>query len=116
MLANPRYQQLLELYPHLKGVQMLDKEDKVELPVHLILGASEFARIKTGSGPRIGRPGEPVAERTKFGWTLLSPGKGVDANNLLFAQTSHADYEELCRFDVLGLADTPEGDQMDVFR
>ena len=95
---------------------MFDTDDKAELPIHLILGASEFARIKTDSAPRVGRPGDPVAERTQFGWTLLSPGKEVDANNLLLAQTSHADYEELCRLDVLGLADTPEGDQMEVYR
>ena len=32
------------------------------------------------------------------------------------AQTSHADHEELCRLNVLGLADTPERDQMEVYR
>ena len=116
VMENPRYQQLLELHPHLRGVQMLDHDDKAEVPVHLILGASEFAKIKTGSAPRVGRPGDPVAERTKFGWILLSPGKEVDTNSLLFAQTSHADYEELCRLDVLGLADTPERDQLEVYR
>ena len=110
MLKNPMYQQLLKLYPHLKGVQMHDTDDKAELPIHLILGASEFARIKKDSAPRVDRPGDPVAERTQFGWTLLSPGKEADA------QTSHANYEELYRLDVLGLAGTPKGDQMEVYR
>ena len=71
MLKNPKYQQLLKLYPHLLGVQMIDTDDKAEFPIHLILGASEFARIKTNSAPHFGRPGDPVAERTQFGWTLL---------------------------------------------
>ena len=75
MLKNPKYQ-------HLKEVQMLVTDDKATLPIHLILGASEFARLKTDSMPHVGRPRDPVTERTQFGLTLLSPSKEVDANNL----------------------------------
>ena len=42
---------------------------------------------------------------------LLSPGSEFDHNTMLLTQTSQSDYEELCRLDVLGLADTPEHDQ-----
>ena len=62
---------------------MHDIDEKPELPVHLILGASEYARIKTETKPRIGLPGEPVAELTKFGWTVLSPGKEININEML---------------------------------
>ena len=34
---------------------------------------------------------------------------------MLLTQTSHLDYEELCRLDVLGLADTPQHDQGQVY-
>ena len=41
----------------------------------------------------------------------MSSGAEVDIENLFLTQTSVADYEELCRLDVLGLEDTPIGDQ-----
>ena len=62
----------------------------------LILGVSDYARIKTESKPKIGQPGEPVAELTKFGWTILLPGKEMDLSNMLLTQTAAADYERLC--------------------
>ena len=46
--------------------------DKPKLSVHLILGASEYTRIKTGERPRVGETGEPVAKKTKFGWTIIA--------------------------------------------
>ena len=41
----------------------------------------------------------------------MSSGAEVDIENMFLTQTSAADYEELCRLDVLGLEDTPIGDQ-----
>jgi hypothetical protein len=87
---------------------MEDHHLKDKLPVHIILGASEFAKLKTEKPHRVGLPGQPVAELTRFGWTIMSPGKkSVDVSRMLLAQTSQADYEELCRLDVLGLEDRP---------
>ena len=77
-LPNPRYRETLAKFPHLNGVKVHDNDEKPELPVHLILGASEYARIKTETKPKIAQPSEPVAELTKFGWTILSPGKETD--------------------------------------
>ena len=114
-LGSPKYKEMISKYPHLKGVEMEDGDDKAMLPVHLILGTSEYARIKKESGPRIGRPGEPIAEKTRFGWTVMSPGQEVDLSNMFLTQTSVADYEDLCRLDVLGLEDTPTGDQGAVY-
>ena len=110
-LPNPRYRETLTKFPHLKGVKMNDNDEKPELPVHLILGASEYARIKTETKPKIGNPNEPVAEFTKFGWTILSPGKEIDLTQMLLTQTASPDYEQLCRLDVLGLKDSETGDQ-----
>ncbi|PFX28961.1 hypothetical protein AWC38_SpisGene6275 [Stylophora pistillata] len=114
-LDNPGYAEILEKYPYLGGVYMADRDEKPELPVHIILGASEYAKIKTETIPKIGRAGEPVAELTKFGWTIMSPGKEVDLSNMFLTQTTAANYEQLCKLDVLGLCDTPSGDQADVY-
>lgn len=114
-INNPHYQKIIDSYAHLKGVEMTDHDPKPHLPVHVILGASDYAAIKTSERPRVGLPGEPVAEKTKLGWTIMSPGTEIDHTNMLLTQTSHADYEELCRMDVLGLEDTPEHDQRAVY-
>ena len=115
-LENPHHERLIKTYSHLKGVEMDDKDSKPLLPVHVILGAGVFARIKTDTRPRIGNQGEPVAERTKLGWVILSPGEEMDTSHMLLTQTSQVDYEELCRLDMLGLADTPQHDQREVYR
>lgn len=115
MLKNPHYKKLLAKYPHLKGVTMDDAEDKARLPVHLIIGNSECPRISTTESQRVEREWDPVASYTKFGWTITSPGQELETINILLTQTSIVDYEELCKLDVLGLADTPTGDQSVVY-
>jgi hypothetical protein len=111
MIANPNYQTLVDSYGHLEGVSMEDNDTKPLLPVHLILGASAYAAIKAAELPRVALPGEPVAEKARFGWTMMSPGKEFDHSKMLLTQTSQSDYEDLCRLDVLGLEDKPEHDQ-----
>ena len=94
---------------------MDDKGSKNMLPVHVILGASDYALIKTPTPTRVGEMGQPIAEYTKFGWTIMSPGQGSLQATLMFARTSHEDYMDMCSLDVLGLEDHPEGDQETVF-
>ena len=54
---------------------MGDVNDKPrQLPIHPNLDASEYAIIETATKLRGGQPLEPVAEYTRFGWTVLSPG------------------------------------------
>ena len=115
-IDNPRYEKMIEQNPHLEGVQMEDLDQKERLPVHIILGASDYAKLKTDRPPKVGESGQPVAELTRLGWTIMSPGKeAIDTSNMLLTQTSQVDYEELCRLDVLGLKDTPTNDQGMVF-
>ena len=52
-----------------------------------------------------------MAEFTQFGWGIMSPGVQPNLDNMFLAQTAQSDYEELCRMDVLGIQDTPSGDQ-----
>ena len=83
-LDNPNYQEVIERNPHLSGVVMDDVASRDRLPVHLILGAGEYTKLKTiTTPPKIGQPGQPVAELTRFGWTIISPGKEpLDVTNI----------------------------------
>ena len=78
---------------------MVDNDHKPKLPVHLILGASHYMRLKTSEQPRVGEIGDPVAEKTRFGWTMIAQGKEIDYTALLLTQ-----YKGLCQLDVLGLS------------
>ena len=66
-VPNPSYADIVFKHQHLKGVIIADTDTKAELPIHVILGASEYAKLKTNSAPRMGDPGEPVVELTSFG-------------------------------------------------
>ena len=74
-LPNPCYQDMIQEFRHLKGVNMDDTDNKVNLPIHMILGACEYTRIKTKHVLRIGSSGEPIAEYLAFGWTIMPGGK-----------------------------------------
>ena len=115
-VPNPNYVRLCQNHPHLKGVILNDDSTKPSLPVHVVLGSGDYARIKTVTKPRIGNDDEPIAELTKLGWFLMSPGKEFDQNVMMLTQTTHVDYEELCRLDVLGLEDSSDNDQSFVFQ
>ena len=114
-ITNPGYEKLKRKYNHLQNVVIDDSDTKNHLPIHLVLGNGEYARIKTSTKPLIGGDCEPVAEKTKFGWFIMSPGIDFDRNTMLLTQTAHSDFESLCRLDVLGLADTTENDQNVVY-
>ena len=109
------YDSMIKIYQHLKGVKMSDTETKSELPIHLVLRANEYSRIKMSTKPRIGDPGDPVAEYTRFGWTIIMPGAEVNLSNLSLIRTTSEDYDRLCRMDVLGIEDSPPSDQQTVY-
>ena len=115
-VPNPDFVGVLRKYAHLKGVNIADMSQKEQLPIHLILGAGDYNAAKLEEPQRVGKPGEPTAEKTRFGWTLMAPGKGEDSGKLYFAQTTaQEDLKSLYSLDVLGLTDTKEGDQQDVY-
>lgn len=111
MEDNPRYKKLVEKHPHLKGVTIDDNDERPHLSVHIILGNSECHRISTTKPQRVGREWYPVASYTKLGWIITSPGREIDTTSILLTQTSRVDHEELCKLNVLGLTDSPSGDQ-----
>ena len=44
-LDNPRYSDLVNNHLHLRGVTMEDSDTKAHLPMHVIIGANDFAKI-----------------------------------------------------------------------
>ena len=44
-LDNPNYATLLSKYSHLKGVKIEDNDTRPQIPIHVVLGASEYATI-----------------------------------------------------------------------
>ena len=94
-LDNPNYDLVIAKYLHLKGMKLRDRDTKPRLSVHIILGAGEYARIKIETPPHIGEDGEHVAELTKLGWFVMSPGQEFDRSAMMLTQTSQLEYEEL---------------------
>ena len=92
--------------PHLKEVHMNDTDQKEQLPVHTILGDSDFAKIKTEKSQLVGKIGEHFAEFIKMGWVMMSLGRKTDVVSALYTQTSVSDYEKLCSTDILGLEES----------
>ena len=113
-IPNPRYEELGK-YSHLSEVVMNDNDKKSYLPIHVILGASDYSKVKTATKPKIGQPLEPIAERTTLRWTMMSSGCEPNLAHTYLSRTSGADYQELCNLDVLGLEDRPDGDQHVVY-
>ena len=104
-MPNPNYRELQNTYPHLRDRTLNDYNSKCQLPIHVVLGVNEYTKIKTPERARIGLLGEPIAELTKLGWYIISPGKENDIANVLFSQTSTHDYEKLCSLDCLGVSE-----------
>ena len=116
-IPNRQYaDKIRKMFPHFTGVTMDDEDTKPELCIHLILGASEYSRIKTHTKSKIGKAGEPIAELTTLGWTMMSAGEEVGLTSAYVTRTSSADYEQLCSLDVLGLEDRADGNQQYVYQ
>jgi len=103
-VPNPNYKKLQQSYKYMETLTFYDYNYKDELLVRLILGVDAYCRIKERNEPRIGRPGQPIAELTKLGWVVMSPGIEVGTSMLL--TKSSKDYDAMCRLDVLGLQDS----------
>ena len=105
-VPNSEQETLLQSYSHLRGVVIDDNDTKAELLFHIVLGTSDFSKIKTNMPAKIGKTGE----LTKFGWMIMPPGPEGHSNVYLTHSITHG-YEQLYRLAVLGLVDTSDGDQ-----
>ena len=102
-LPNPNYREIQNSYQHLRDITLNHYDTKSKLPIHMMLGVSDYKKIETQERARIGLPGKLIAELTKLGWYIVSPGKESDITNISFSQTSIHDYENLCSLDFLGV-------------
>jgi hypothetical protein len=89
MVKNPNYESPLAKYNHLNGIKIADGDDREHVPIHVVLSAGEYAAIKTSTPLRIGSPGQPVAEKTQLGWTIMSPGQEDQESRVFVTHDQH---------------------------
>ena len=56
---------------------MDDVDKKPMLPVHMIVDASDYSRVKTTTPAKVGNGRKLVAEKTRLEWTIMLQGKEV---------------------------------------
>lgn len=95
LLTIDNYEAVIAKYTHLKGVKVHDRETKPQLPIHVVLGAGKYARIKTGTRPQVGRE-EPHCWTHQTRVVRDVPWTGVwsDSDDANWYQL---EYEELCQ-------------------
>ena len=102
-----------ENYRHLQDIKFSDTSSKGVLPIHAILGVKDYAHIKMGN-IRKGNEGDPIAEETALGWTLMGHiGEAKEQKthiNLTIdkERTIQEDAKRLWDLDVLGIKDDEE--------
>ncbi|CAB3980105.1 Hypothetical predicted protein [Paramuricea clavata] len=79
-LENSHNYELIKNYAHLRDIELVDVATKQNLALTEfgVLGANEYAKIRTSIQSRIGRQGEPITEHTRFGWAIMAPGLDSD--------------------------------------
>ena len=65
-VPNPRYAEIISQTPASQRRDDGRCGYKTRAAIHVVLGASEYATLKTCSVPRVGNPAEPVAELTSL--------------------------------------------------
>ena len=75
-VGNPKPLQLKAEYEHLEGIYFNDVCHDKHLEVEILIGLEDLPDILTGRN-RKGKPGEPMAMETEFGWTMLGPTGGA---------------------------------------
>lgn len=87
---NLQYQQLIDHYSHLRGIDWRFRLKGTTTGARGA-GSGKHAQIKMETKLHIGRDGEPVAEKTKLGWFVMSSGQEFDHNHMMLTQTSRTD-------------------------
>ena len=71
-VKNVKPQILKEKFNHLKNLEFSDISSDKELEIDVIIGLEDLCKLKTGN-MKWGNAGDPVAEETTLGWTLMGP-------------------------------------------
>ncbi|XP_028413677.1 uncharacterized protein LOC114536534 [Dendronephthya gigantea] len=110
-LPNPKVKDLKMSSKPFQKLQLFDEEttDR-QIPVHIILGAADYQRIKSAEQLILGEnpDTDPGAEFTKLGWALCGKIVSMESAEKEFFLNSQSEFEKLCSVDVLGLAEKLE--------
>ena len=79
---------MIETYDPLKDIKINERDTKPEFLIDVILGASDYVKIKIQKCPRVGKINEPIANQNKLGWVIMSPGRKSDLVKSLYTRTS----------------------------
>ena len=79
---------MIETYDPLKDIKINERDTKPEFLIDVILGASDYVKIKMQKCPRVGKINEPIANQNKLGWIIMSPGRKSDLVKSLYTRTS----------------------------
>ena len=76
---------------HLKGIKITDRDDKPQLPIHVVLKLPIHVVLEASAqGSKLRQNHEwAIAEMTKMGWFITSPGKEFDQSTMLLTQESY---------------------------
>ena len=82
---------------------MNEQDSKAYLPVHVILGAAEYTKVKAWEPEKIGELGELVAKHTGIGWVIMAGCVEQRYNNMMLIRSTEANCAQLCSLGVIGL-------------
>ena len=111
-LPNPNIKALKKQCGRFRRLTFTEEATRSDtMPVHVILGAADYQRIRTTEPLILGvdPDKDPGAEFTMLGWTVYGSRpvtEGVTAEKQFLLRTGQEEFEKLCSLDVLGLKDT----------
>ena len=109
-LPNPNIKALKKQCGRFRRLTFTEEATRSDtMPVHVILGAADYQRIRTTEPLILGvdPDKDPGAEFTMLGWTVYGSRpvtEGVTAEKQFLLTTGQEEFEKLCSLDVLGIA------------
>eukprot|EP00795_Rhopilema_esculentum_P011260 gene11260-21451_t len=101
------------------------EQRKIEMMMHTTMRRIQVYNLKISNCDKdfelrtnvskIGEVGELVAEYTRFGWTITSPGTELDLSDLYLTRSTDEDNDRLCSLDVFGIQDSPSSRSNSVY-
>ena len=108
-VQNPKITRMKNQNPRFSGLCFQEEGETQDLfPVHVILSAADYQRIRTNEPPVLGlnTNTDPIAEFTKLEWTLCrGVARKTQFQKQYFVNDEKSEFQRLCSLDVLGLED-----------
>ena len=78
----------------MKNLEFSDISSDKELEIDVIIGLEDLCKLKTGN-MKWGNAGDPVAEETTLGWTLMGPTNRSEDQSISSSELLTTDKENL---------------------